>query len=661
MFGTLPRFRNCSLVSPLLALALLGCTNSGEDSGDETGSFDLDLDACPGGTLVGILDSRDASCDLGGTVPEGWFSERLFSDGPMPDDSVPGELARYCKFKRDFDSGGYSLEQYERMLGAIDAAPMMDVDTVALNCAVQQPQTGLAESAEVQAAAREAFRVNIGRVDAEALAASAPARVLVDYALLDTVPNPPGGEPPIVINEHGLQMAEIATDILCPGGEQGCLDRVGQVLAMPRETAESAPTWATGGTYGAQTDIGLAIVAAVKDWARELDKPDGAQRLVLNLSLGWETTSIDTLDPERGPVAAVRTALQFAACHGALVFVAAGNNRAPECPTDHTGLLYPAAFETMLAPDAATCEALGFVPEHAPAYPMFGGERPLVVAVGGVDHLDAPLVNSRLGGQPALVALGANGIAAGEAESAAALTGTSVSTVVASSAAALAWSYRPELSPDALVDAVYTAGWATGEDASAGAYAGDPVRRVSICASLDAVCEGQAPEQCPALDCPATAPSADGDLGDYFMTVEQTLAGETVETVMLEDTRAAPSCDEHSYDILGQPQPEVPICPYCSVNVPPGGGTGTSTLYISIDAAYVGSITDALLISYDGARTPTTQVLGEAVVDSLNSSTSGVTAVVLPTTDVNLATITFTLDDPTGPLTQSNPVTVNLL
>ena len=672
-----PILRRCSpvvLSLPLLVLALAGCKDGGEQSeaSDETagetegetggeGIEGIDLDGCPGGTLIGILDSREDSCDLDGTVPEGWFSELLFADGPMPTPDVPGELARFCKYKRDFNSeGGYSTEEYLRMLEAIDAAPTMDVNTVALNCAVQQAQTGLAESSEVQTAAREAFRLNIGHVAADALAASAGARELVDFALLDTIPDDKDDMPEF-INEHGLQMQEIAHDIVCPGGEPECLERVYPVLAMPRETNDGAPIWSTGGEYGAQTDVGIAIYAAVRNWTRDLDKPDGAPHLVLNLSLGWETANLTNLDPNRGPVEAVKAALEFAACRGALVFGAAGNNRIPECPEDHTGLLYPAAFETLSAPDEATCEALGYTLEQAPENPIFGGEWPLIVAVGGVDAFDSPLVNSRDEGQPALVALGANGIAASQSLSSASLTGTSVSTVVASSTAALIWAYRPELTPDELIALIYEAGWDTGASASAGRNAGESVHRISVCASLDAACEGLAPDLCPALDCPATAAAADGNLGTYFDTVDQTLAGATVASFSLDLPGESPECSEGLNAILAEPQPEVPVCPYCSVDLPPGGGGGgeKATLYISVDSTYIGSITDAVFVSYDAARTPTTHVLSQDIIDSLNDSSSGVTAVELDAPDTASATIEFALDDPTGPQTQTNPVTVN--
>lgn len=663
-------FTALALCLPLLALSACKDGQGEEDSDSESESdsaetgevgddYGVDLDGCPGATLIGILDEGETDCELGGTVPEGWFSELLFADGPKPEPNVPGELARFCKFKRDFDSGGATREKYLTMLDAIDASPLMSVDTVALNCAVQQAQVGLSESPEIQAAAREAFRANIGRVTAEQLAASADARTSVRLTLLDTVDD--DNDPSEVINEHGLQMWEIAADIVCPDGDADCLEGIQQMLAMPRETPDGPPQWSNGGRYGAQTDVGLGIYAAVKDWAKDSDKPDGSPRLVLNLSLGWETSSIDSLDPERGPVVAVRTALQFAACNGALMFAAAGNNRVPECPANHTGMLYPGAFETLSAPTAAECEALGFSPNEDPDYPIFDGDRPLLIAVGGVDEFDAPLINSRDEGQPALVALGANGIASSLAGSSAALTGTSVSTIVASSTASLVWSYRPDLSPGELSSLIYDEGWATGDAASAGRYAGDAVHRLSVCASLDAGCEGQPDDQCPALDCPASAPAADGNLGDYLALIEQTLtdeeAGEKVDEFTLEGEGEAPSCDEDLADILAEPQPEVPVCPHCNVNVPPG--TGTSKLNLSVSPEYVGVIEGVTFIGYDAARTPTTHVLTQAIVDSLNDPTSSITTVGLSAPGTVTATLIFALDDPTGPATQSNPITVN--
>jgi hypothetical protein len=114
-----------------------------------------------------------------------------------------------------------------------------------------------------------------------------------------------------------------------------CVGFVSHNLALPMVTPTIA-TPALGGFFGYQSQLAASLQAAVSDWKAHNAGAAAAdetphERLVINVSLGWEPIyggAVPAAGPAglAPPVRAVYDALQHAACNGALVFAAAGND-----------------------------------------------------------------------------------------------------------------------------------------------------------------------------------------------------------------------------------------------------------------------------------------------------------------------------------------------
>lgn len=481
-----------------LLLWLGGCARTAPDSTDHWAT----ASSCPAAPVIGVLDGA-GTCDLGGHLPRGWRARVMFLEGSPEvaalEHAPPAELARFCSY--EWQGAGSFRDDLAALRTAIHAYPHMQIETTSPDC-----HTPLSRGRElkhaVDLARRDAFRLDIHWVDEASLEASA-ARAPVEIAVADTVSANVGATGRTPAHIHGHVVAAIITDIACPERRPDCIANVRHVLAMPRRDGHSTPDWVEGGDRGTRGDVALAIYAAVEGWReRRLDNPAAPARLVLNLSLGWEPAA-----PELAPSQALQAALRFASCNGALVFASSGND--PRRRTATNGPLEPARFETVPAPDAAECLALGFAPLAEHEVPVFGAsERPLVWAVGGVDANDRPLPDARAESMPRLVSPALDGLAMGsDGELTRALSGSSIAAAVASGTAALIWSYRPELRPDEIVDILYHSGWDTNEIGDFGLDGPAAIHRVSVCAALARACDGPSRHACPKLDCTARAPA----------------------------------------------------------------------------------------------------------------------------------------------------------
>jgi hypothetical protein len=241
-------------------------------------------------------------------------------------------------------------------------------------------------------------------------------------------------------SRHGYTLAHIARQLVCDSKDsKSCAAQITTQLALPIVSFDPN-NWALtetdetqGGFMGTWFDLADAIDREIYNWRRQKD-PE--RHLILNLSLGWDGKLFKNLSPEQiadmsAGAQAVYSALQNASVHGALVLAAAGNqNYGPEATT---GPLLPAGWERGLP------ELEGY---------WGSPEEPVVYAVGGVQSDGFPLVNARRGGLPQRVAYADHAVvpAFNPKKATAMYTGSSVSTAVASSIAAVIWNARPELS-----------------------------------------------------------------------------------------------------------------------------------------------------------------------------------------------------------------------
>jgi hypothetical protein len=188
-----------------------------------------------------------------------------------------------------------------------------------------------------------------------------------------------------------------------------CIAMVSSHLALPLENAETRNE-KDGGRLGTQGDLAQAINRAVEAWLAEPSQP----HLVINLSVGWDRR-IGGPDPDGpnahgGPVRAVHAALERAACLGALVVAAAGNDSGG--PQAKQGPLYPAAWETEPMPTPEACKKIGAVrskggssgADSKSRTNFEANRRPLLFSAGGLLGNDRPLPTGRNGGRPRLAA-----------------------------------------------------------------------------------------------------------------------------------------------------------------------------------------------------------------------------------------------------------------
>jgi len=397
----------------------------------------------------------------------GWSAQPVFAGGEP-------ELARYCRYR--FGGAGEPT-------GA-DLAALPGNSPRSPDCLVVAPA-----AEEGWFTAHDAFLKQIDTPALEVAPPPAPAPATAWVAVIDTSPRSPldDGEAWPGNDPHGHVLGRIVREVGCPDGASGaspCVIRVHHELALP--LAFDGKAWSAqpgGGHFGYQTDLAAAIDSAVDAWSQGHGP---GEHLVINLSLGWlepfggsAGDSVLELPPARGVYAAIEKAV----CRGALVFAAAGNWSGGTTFAD--GPIYPAAWTRRMAPTFKRCLAFsGSVPGYT------GGGR-LVEAVGGIDGRDRPLGNAREASTPRIVAPGFLGTAL-DASGAPLqpLTGTSVSTAVASAAAAVAWAYVPGLAAPAVADAVYGSGPSLGRAADPLTCLGSctAVRRVSTCGALALAC-----------------------------------------------------------------------------------------------------------------------------------------------------------------------------
>ncbi|MEL6548085.1 MAG: S8 family serine peptidase, partial [Myxococcota bacterium] len=266
----------------------------------------------------------------------------------------------------------------------------------------------------------------------------------------------------------------------------------------------------------------------------------------------------------------------------ALVLAAAGNSTGGS--HSNSGALLPAAWSTHPAPTTGECVHDYFgEPVQAELPPSFG-ERPLLYAVGGVDGRGAALANARRSAQPAIVAHADQAVTEDQNGYLDGLTGTSVSTAVVSAAAALLWSYAPDLHADDVLTLIYESGETLGvADFGYGGAAPVSVRRVNACQALSHACTAlgvcELSEECPEWKRVLPEQPSDLQLGAFpgvkvfspmFPSVPQSVPMCGSRDVYADDPSAleiAPCPDLQYHNEFARPwtdpQPDDPRCPNC--------------------------------------------------------------------------------------------------
>jgi Subtilase family len=503
------------------------------------------------------------------TAPPGWIAERLFRDP-----TLPAALTELCLYTWT----------------AAPASPA-EADVDALACVSQEltedvpvvyPSGFSTPETALFTGLRAALRAQVG--DASLLP-GVPATPAVRVVVLDTAPDAAANHIQPGLSRHGDTLAHLIEDLVClPASDRTsgpvvepsattraispthpariCAAEVTTVLALP--WTEPGVPGSHGGYLGTLADLARAIERAVSTWqADRLDAPTTTPaHLVLNLSIGWEHTAqiadCSTEALPAPPARAVLGILQHAAAQDALIIAAAGNDSGG--PSPRTGLVCPGLYQA--------------VPQDATA-------RSLVVAVSAVDYHDHPLETVRPAGTTAIVGLGLGGVAWSPSDPVPpALTGSSVSTAVASAVSALVWTAQPGWAPSAVSDAVYRGGVDLGTQADACplALGACHAHRVSVCGALYAA--GGAPHCAPAAAQPASCPAlpaAIAALSASYAVVPQILATPIPDPVQLANLPRylAPTVQIQPSTF---PMPISETCPTCVVQS--FSGASTSVLLI---------------------------------------------------------------------------------
>ncbi|MFT3768591.1 MAG: S8/S53 family peptidase [Minicystis sp.] len=439
-------------------LGASGCGGEGSGAPEPLGEAASALVApvCPGTQQIGRVEQGDTCpAPIAGDAGSqgGWTVDRLFA-GLAP--TLPPELSAFCVYTWT-GSGPPSFSS----LPSYHSAPpssWLDPDCMAGAAMADSDIARGALTPELE----QAFAAEL---ETPATLPAAPIGGPVRVAVVDAWP----GVGRVGNFDHGFGMAAIARRIACGPGPSSCFLTAAPHLALDL-VAPDVHNVFNGGFFGYQSRLARAIVEAVT--ARAATAPD--DKLVINLSVGWDSrynVGPDGLISE--PVIAVRTALEFAACQGALVIAAAGNAGSGLNPG--VGPVSPAAWESIAAP---TC-----------AGPV---TRPLVYAIGGLDGRDLPLANTRPGGlprlaAPAYMAPGVMNDSSGPVITGP-FTGSSVAAAVASGIAASVWHQDPSLRPDQVMAYLHASAVVSPipADFCLGASCG-VVRRLSLCRALEAV------------------------------------------------------------------------------------------------------------------------------------------------------------------------------
>lgn len=381
----------------------------------------------------------------------GWTRQKLFPPG------APAPFSSYCRYTW---TGADTPDPTKINPDGGRSGPVWTEP----DCMSVTPMASADEAEQiVKSSLRASFRNAVERPGS--LPTPGSAGSIVHIAIIDTWPS--------VIeagnSRHGLGMAGVIDDLTCDQMSGTCPIQIIPHLAL-NLLEPGMPDNTGGGYFGHQTRLATQIYDAVATW--EAESP--GSKLIINLSVGWDRTYHEgAYNTARPSAQAVRDALEYAKCQGALLIAAAGNSSFGPNPVP--GMIFPAAWED----EIVSCSS---------------GPKKLLWAVGGVDALDRPLYNARHLGMPALAApaelvYGIGDLATGPVL-AGPFTGTSAAAAVASAAAAAVWMYGGGLDAEMVMDLVTTSAVPLSIPRTA-CPSGQPVcgqvKRISICRAVAVV------------------------------------------------------------------------------------------------------------------------------------------------------------------------------
>ncbi len=540
------------LVLGLCLATIYGCGGEQADLLPTNSEQATGLHKTEAGAWVGVVDHGETSCP----IP---------SEGEWGASKGTGPFERFCTYT--FIGGpGSAFEHLSNLTGIHSVAPL-NMGRVLPMAAPATPLVG-----NLRGVLWQTFLEDLAWVpplSADSLLSK------VEIHLLDTL-GPKSVAPRSI---HGTSLKSIAEGILCQGNH--CAAQIVPHLALTR-LAHGQIDPINGGFHATVWELAQSIRLAA-------DKVKPSKNGIINLSLAWPDSSNYTFPSTHEALLtgnynsipaterAVHAAITYARCKGVMVFSAAGNDLTG---IGQTGPMLPAAWSVLPDLTPAACSAVGI------SMGTGTDDRPqhFLVAVGGLGHGGRPLANARERGTPEIVAPGYQVVH--EDKKGSSLTGTSVSTMVVSSLAALAWSLAPQLNAEGVLSIVRSAAQTLPRAAEfcSGPRCGAQ-KWVSMCETQRLACQSSG--NCSSAAC---LPRAIGQKGPNSLNLGHLLAagGRTVaggaklhtwprtihlrgsgncQTILSTSTTAdCPANREPSTEALDvSPQPIDPMCPACFV------------------------------------------------------------------------------------------------
>jgi hypothetical protein len=434
-------------------------------------------------TALWISPGKDVGCPgIEGTQTGKWEPRRVYGD------DAPELLATVCAYdwRSDNTDGEPELEVLTQRLGEWDVLPPE------LDCTVMSSlgPTDAELDDELWRSMRDTAHQQAGRGRG---APKFKSQTLV--AVIDSAARPFDETTERDTYGHGRLVGRLIHDLNHFKDSEQSASLIHNELALALDHKGNRND-THGGHFGTREDLGKAIQRAVSVYAKRLadDRDNAPQRLLLNVSVGWDPKHGGVVDHPSQLTPAARTvynALARAACLGAITIAAAGNTHG----TSDSGPVLPAAWQSLPGPTEDECAQLTGYPEdkfvRRKRLPSSVGDRsfPLVIAASAVDDLDHPLATTRSGAAPRTVAYGlsvvTDDVGGARGDHTNTQTGSSFAAAVTSAAAAGVWAIAPELTPRDVVDVVYKSGIPLGIAATMPTLGAiDEQHRVSVCEAM---------------------------------------------------------------------------------------------------------------------------------------------------------------------------------
>jgi Subtilase family len=593
----------------LIVGTVILATNSGGCEADPIPSPPEKFAGCNGAGFIVKLKPEVSVCPS-----DNELNQAAPGDGTWRVDAICGDAAYLPKTLRGYCSVAW-VPNTGVMVGAPDAKDLYKVpsiESIEEDCLVTAPQSSSPTQLSGPTLYNQFRRAAGVTFDPGPLATKAFRQTFI--SALDTLPHNKTGrlfgpamdvneDPfPFAKDEHGWLVLALIDDLTtydfevrAPGPIYS-LTKPDAQLALPGIDLDNIDE-DNGGFFGRQFHLANAICGAIETWRSNTVDPRKEPAPVLVMAVGALPLEGQECDSEAVilaqsalPTKIIYYAMQHAACHGAAIVAAAGNDpngkvKVAGCEDEVPGATCPGAMSQIQAPTRAQCldfyEGTSYDSElfkiHDPSIDP-NLDNPLVYMISGVDGAGALLSTSRESGTSKLAAIGELGSAKDKYGSwHAARTGTSIATAVTGAAFATLFAFNPELTAAKAADILYHSAVKNDELPPQIAADGNEVRVISICRALEESLGLS--QQLGCADEIGQTPPALVEIADFGEFSPPPLSLDVVALGSPTSSPSATQCAGNSP--LLNPAPGSTRCPDCGYLVGSNGGSGEAYIHLA--------------------------------------------------------------------------------